>query len=119
MVDLLDLSLDGAEATPLSTFFDFVNHSSGHVTDLDAHLLYPFTDSDARVIGPYIADGSSGPERDLKDIVDIMLNPPSSASLGRFPTSRLMRQVKRKLANVDNPDDDFVNLDVCYAVQPG
>ena len=56
-------------------------------------------------------------ERDLKDIVDGLLNPPSSESLGSFPTSRPMRQVKPKLAHADNldvgdatRDDSFVRV---------
>ena len=56
------------------------------------------------------ADGAGGPDRDLKEIVDSMLNPPPRACLARFPTSRPMMQVNPKLADVDN-------LDVCDAVR--
>ena len=35
------------------------------------------------VVGAFVSDGA----RDLKDIVDGLLNPPPSASLGKFPTS--------------------------------
>ena len=65
----------------------------------------PFVGSDASIIDLYDADGASGPKRNLKEIVDSMVNPPPSASLGRFPTSRPMRQAKPKLADVDNPSE--------------
>ena len=64
------------------------------VTDLNA-----FIDSDDSVVGSFVSDGARYHERDLKDIVDVLLNLLPSASLGRFPTSRLMRQVKSKLAD--------------------
>ena len=60
-------------------------------------------------------------------MVDDMRNPPPSASLGRFSTSRLMRQVRPKfasaecgtnpLADVDDPDDKYIELDTCDAVR--
>ena len=52
-------------------------------------------------------------ERDLKNIVDGLLNSPPSASLGRIPTSRLMRQVKPKLVG---DDDEYLRLDMRDAV---
>ena len=84
-------------------------------------------DSDDSVAGSFVSDGA----RDLKDIVDGLLNSPPSASLGSFPTSRLMMQVKLKLAEiifeqcsnitgaaVDNPDD-FTKLGICDVVNDG
>ena len=67
------------------------------------------------------------PDLELKKIVDDMLIPLHSASLGRFPTGRLMRQVKPKLASancgtnpladVADPDDEYIQLDTCDAVR--
>ena len=94
-----------------------------HFTDSDAHTgpAATFTDSDALIdldlsstdldahIGVPVIDHN----RDLKYIVDSLLDSPPCASLGRIPTSRLMRQVKSKLVDAD----DFVQLAVCDAVK--
>ena len=55
----------------------------------------------------------------MKKIVDMLLTGPHGASLGRFLTSRLMRQVKPKRVDVDNPDDEYIQLDTCDAVRDG
>ena len=93
------------------------------LADFDA-----ITGSEVSVIDPYISD-SGGPDPELKKIVDDMVIPPHSASLGSFRTSRLMRQVKPKFASascctnpradVDDPDDEYIHiqLDTCDAVR--
>ena len=91
------------------------------VMDLDAltGLQAPVTDfgaiagSETAVIG----DDMFNADRELQNIVDDMFGSPPSAILGRFPTSRLMRQVKPKLAEVDDPDDEYIQLDTCDAVR--
>ena len=50
------------------------------------------------------------------DIVDGLLSSPPSASLGGFPTSRRMRQVKPKLVEAN---DDYMKLDTCDVVNNG
>ena len=50
----------------------------------------------------------------FEDIVDGLLIPPPSDSLGRFLSIRLTRPVKPKLADV--LDNDDVRWDVCDAV---
>ena len=78
------------------------------VTDLNAVI-----DSDDSAVGSFVSGGARCHERDLKDIVDGLLNQPPSASLGRIPTSQVMRQVKSKAAAANS----LVRLDVCDAVQ--
>ena len=76
-----------------------------HSIDSDALI-----ESDDSVVGSFVSDGA----RDLKGIVDGLLRPPPSASLGRFTTSRLMRQVKPKL--VVDSSDDYTKLHICDVV---
>ena len=76
-------------------FADSVNGHSDNFTGLDACAgsQAPVTDFDAfidihaSVIDPYISDGDRFHERDLKDIVDGLLNTPPRSSLGIFPTN--------------------------------
>ena len=82
------------------TDFHALSGLQAPVTDFDA-----ITGSEASVIDSYTPD-CGGPGLELKKIVDDMLIPPHRASLGSLPTSRLMRQVKPKLADVDDPDDE-------------
>ena len=91
------------------TEFDaFIGPDSPFI-DFDAHI-----DFDARVdVDAPVIDH----DRDLKSIVDDLLNLPPSASLGRFPTSRLARQVRAKLVDIDKlvicdvvKDDHFVRV---------
>ena len=77
------------------------------VIDVDA-----FIGPDYFVTGSYISDQ----QHDLRDIVDGLFNSPPSASLGRFPTRRLMRQVKPNLVEVN---DDYTKLDSCDVVNDG
>ena len=71
----------------------------------------PVIDSDARIdVDALVIDH----DRDMKDIVDGLLNSPLSASLGRFPTSRLMRQVMPKLVV-----DDLNGLDTGDVINDG
>ena len=83
--------------TPFDAFTDLEA-----LTNVDA-----FTDLDHPVI-------DSEHQRDLKHIVDSLLARSPSASLDRFPTSRLMRQVKPKLV-VDDPKD----LETCDVINDG
>ena len=71
------------------------------------------TEIDARVTDHDVPDCSHS--TDLKDIVDGMITPTPSVSLGRFPTSRLTRQVKPKLT--EDIDIGTVNLDTVDAVR--
>ena len=93
---------DDLDATSVSKIVDPVFGHSNPFTGLDvcAELEAPVTDfvafigPDSFVTGYYISDQ----QRDLKDIVGGLVNSPPGASLGRFLTSRLMRQVKPKFA---------------------
>ena len=58
---------------------------------------------------------STSPLQELKDIVDNLFRSPPSASLGRFPTGRLTRQVNPKLA--EDVDIGTVHLDTVDAVK--
>ena len=58
---------------------------------------------------------SASPLQELKDIVDGMITPTPSVSLGRFPTSRLMRQEEPKLT--EDIDIGIVSLDTVDAVR--
>ena len=90
--------------------------------DAPTELQAPVTDfgaitgSEVSVIDSYTPD-IVGPDLELTKIVDELLTTPHSASLGSFPTSRPMRQVKPKLADVDDPDDEYIQLDTCDAVR--
>ena len=81
------------------TDFDARTGPEAYVTDFDAFICSdsPFIDSDAHIdVDAAVIDH----DRDLKTIVDGLLYSPPSASLGRFPTSRPLRQVRPKLADV-------------------
>ena len=76
--------------------------------DAPTHLNVPIN-PDCSVADLYISEH----QRDLQNMVDGLLTLPPSASLGRIPTSRLMRQVKSKLADSDNLDavkEDLVRV---------
>ena len=84
-------------------------------TEFDAPVTYvdAYIQSEACVIG---ADGFDA-DQDLRDIVDDIFCSPPSASLGSFPTSRLTRQVKPKLA--ESPEDSHSYLDSVDVVRDG
>ena len=81
----------------------FVVGSDAFVTGIDAHFgsEVSITDFDALAgsESPVISADTFDADRELQKIVDDVFNPPPSASFGRFLTSRLTRQAKRKLMN--------------------
>ena len=93
------------------TDVDALTGLQARVTDFDA-----ITGSEVAVIESYTPD-CGGPDFELKKIVDDMLTTPHSASLGKFHTSRPMRQVKPKLMDVDDLDDEYIQLDTYDAVR--
>ena len=106
----LDASVTGSDAltgfaalADLDAFSDFAA-----LTGLDDFSAYDAVIDHDHV--PLRRCGVSDHQSDLKNIVDSLLDSPPRASLGRIPVSRLMRQVKSKLADSDN-------LDVCDAVR--
>ena len=79
--------------------------------DVPATCVDDHNHSEASVIG---VDGFDA-DQDLRKIVDDMFCSPPSASFGRFPTSRLTRHVKPKLAEV--PEDSHSYLDFVDVVR--
>jgi len=112
MCNLLGFNVDGPVA-PLN--------KSDAVTGFDAFTNFDaITGSDD--LAPTSAQLSELPmplrrcgQSDLKDIVDGMFLPTPSVSLGRFPTSRLMRQEEPKLTS--DIDIGILDLDSVDAVR--
>ena len=109
---MVDLSRDVSDLAAIYNLLgfeapSFVDHSAFHYLDVDvpATCVDAHIQSEAPVIGVDCLDA----DQDLRKIVDDMFCSPPSASLGRFPTSRLTRQVKPKLAEV--PEDIHSYLD--------
>ena len=100
---------DGGEERVVDDFMNSNSHLKNlhGYTDLDAFIC-----TESFVTGSYLSDQ----QRDLKDIVDGLLSSLPSGSLGKFPTSRLMMQVKPKLVEAN---DDYIKLDTCDVVSEG